>query len=108
MILAIFENELRLVNAKKKYEAWADDEGISLGLASGFFSTKSQALLGPNPELLYSFYADTPEEASAVHHIKMGWEPYVSMGSAKLCPNKCQSYFYPEGSGVCPKCGDVR
>ena len=92
---------------RETYEAWIDDEGVSFGTSASFSRKESQELLGKNPQFLYSVVADTPEEASAVHHIKMGWEPYVPIGPSMLCPNQCQSYFYPEGSGICLKCGDI-
>ena len=57
-------------------------------------------------ELPDEVIADTPEEASAVHHIKMGWAPYKPMGEAAPCP-QCGACFYPESSGVCPNCGPI-
>jgi len=92
---------------QETYEAWKDDEGVTLAPSVSFSKNEFLALLGKNPQFMHSILADSPEEASAVHHIKMGWEPYVPIGSCALCPNQCGSYFYPEGSGVCPKCGDI-
>jgi len=90
-----------------KFEAWADDEGITFATVEGIKWQRDKGLLGKNPKLLHVIEADTPEEASAVHHIKMGWEPYKPMGEAKACPKGCGSCFYPEGSGECPKCGEI-
>ncbi len=90
-----------------KFEAWSDDESITFATVEAIKYQKENNLLGENLELLHTIYADTKEEAMAVHHIKMGWEPYVPMGKPQLCPNDCGSYFYPEGSGVCPKCGEI-
>jgi hypothetical protein len=92
---------------KYTYEAWADDEAITFSTREGIQWQKEHSLSGKNSRLLHIVEADTPEEAMAVHHIKMGWEPYVPMGEPKLCPRGCGSYFYPEGSGECPKCGKV-
>lgn len=92
---------------KCRFEAWADDEGITFATIEGIQWQKEHALLGKNLRLLHIVEADTPEEAMAVHHIKMGWEPYKPMGEAALCPNGCGSYYYPDGSGECPKCEKI-
>jgi len=56
--------------------------------------------------LLYEFEAATWEEAMAVHHIRMGWRPYVPEGEAEVCPvHGGYVVFYPDGSGTCWKCG---
>ncbi len=67
---------------------------------------RAKGLLAPHAELLWSIEADTPEEACSVYHLRMGFEPYVPMGRPELCPN-CKAWFYPEGSGVCWRCGKV-
>lgn len=52
-------------------------------------------------EILYEVEAVTWEEAMAIHHLRMGWEPYKP-GKACQCP-ECGSTYY-EGSGWCWKC----
>lgn len=95
---------------KKVYEAWRDEgdstvttfappEAVEQERAAGEISDKAV--------LLHRVEADTFEEAMAVHHIKMGWEPFMPMGEAKECPKGCGAMFYPEGSGQCPNCGPI-
>ncbi len=67
---------------------------------------RSQGLLSPNAEFLWSIEADTLEEASAIYNLRMGFEPYVPMGDPAQCP-KCGAWFYPEGSGECWRCGRI-
>ena len=55
-------------------------------------------------ELLWEVVTDTPEEASAIFHLRMGFEPFVPQGEWQPCP-KCGAAFYPEGSGYCWRCG---
>lgn len=57
-------------------------------------------------ELLWRIEAATSEEASAIHHLRLGWEPYKPIGEAAPCP-KCGAMFYPEGSGECWRCGPI-
>ena len=92
---------------KCRFEAWADDEGISFATRESIKWQQENNLLGRNAKFLHVVEADTHEEAMAVHHIKMGWEPYKPMGEAALCPNGCGSYYYPDGSGECPKYGKI-
>lgn len=51
--------------------------------------------------------AAKPEEASAIHHLRMEWEPYKSIAEPTLCPNDCGRFFYPKGSGVFLNCGEI-
>ncbi|WP_148314563.1 hypothetical protein [Sorangium cellulosum] len=53
--------------------------------------------------LLWKIEAATYEEAAAVHHLRMGWEPYRPVGDPEPCP-RCSAMFYPDGSGEC-SCG---
>jgi len=78
---------------KKQYEAWHD----SADNCVSFFLTGSVQQLSESAELLHRIEADTPEEAHADHHIKMGWEPYVPMGKPQACPNMCGAMFIPRG-----------
>ncbi|WP_028886195.1 hypothetical protein [Teredinibacter turnerae] len=90
-----------------KYEAWEDEGGIIFSDVQQIQNLKDQNLFDGEMKLLHVVYADTPEEAMAVHHIKMGWEPFRPNGEAALCPNGCGSQFYPKDSGQCPSCGSV-
>jgi hypothetical protein len=90
-----------------RYEAWQDDNGITLTDEANVKDLKEKNLFFGEPKLLHVILADTPEEAMAVHHIKMGWEPFRPEGNAVLCPKGCGSMVYPKGSGQCPKCGNV-
>ena len=84
-----------------RYEAWirADDTEISVGTASQIKENRRKGLLDAESRLLYEIEAETPEEASAVHHIRMGWEPYKPMSESEDCPNGCGAVYYPMGSG---------
>ncbi len=57
-------------------------------------------------ELLWEIEAETLEEALAIYHLRMGFEPFVPAGSPESCP-KCGAPFYPEGSGECWRCGKI-
>jgi len=46
----------------------------------------------------------TWEEAQAIKHLRLGYEPYSPQGDATPCPS-CKAFYYPEGSGKCWKCG---
>lgn len=92
---------------KYKFEAWADDIGVSFATNENIMWQQENGLLGKSAKLLHIVHADTHEEAMTEHHSKMGWEPYKPMGEVKLCPKGCGSCFYPEGSGECPKCGKI-
>ncbi len=71
---------------KYRFEAWEDDEGITFATTEGIKWQREKGLLGNNPKLLHVIDADTPEEAKAVHHIKMGGNhtvPQVSLSYAQ-------------------------
>jgi hypothetical protein len=94
---------------KQIYEGWVNQDGteITFTTAEQIPTLRDKGLLSKEARLLHRIEADTPEEAQAVHHIKMGWSPYCPMGEAKPCPLECGSKFYPAGSGVCPNCGKI-
>lgn len=85
-----------------KYSIWIDDNSIICTASEG-----SAQYLTSEAKLISTFDADTWEEACAIYHLRLGFEPYVPQGKAVKCPNKCGVYFYPEGSGTCPHCGDI-
>ena len=94
---------------KKVYEAWQGDAGCSTAFApvESILEQRANGLLPTDAKLLYRVEADTYEEAMAVHHIRMGWSPYVPVGEPRGCPRGCGAVFYPEGSGECPNCGRI-
>jgi len=98
-----------MASSLKIFEAWSDpkDDSIQLSDAEHTDESKENNTLSKNAKLLYSIAAATLEEASAIHHLRMGWEPYRPNGKAQPCPNKCGSMYYPESSGECPVCGEV-
>lgn len=100
-------SQMSNINRKFKFEAWEDEEGVSFAKKESLQWQQENGLLGKNVKVLHTVEADTHEEAMAVHHIKMGWEPYKPEGEPQLCPNGCGSYYYPRGSGECPKCGKI-
>jgi hypothetical protein len=57
--------------------------------------------------MLYAIDAESPEEASAIHNLRMGWGPYKPMGEPAPC-SVCGSMYYPQGSAWCWKCGEER
>jgi len=65
---------------------------------------RNRNLLGKDAKLLYQFEAHSHEEAMAIHHLRMGWEPYRPVGSASPCP-KCGALRYAQGSAQCWRCG---
>jgi hypothetical protein len=85
---------------RKTYEAWIDgsEQCVTLGDLGNLGWQRSNGLLKACVKLLHRFEADTPEEAQAVHHIKMGWEPYRPTGEPALCPNGCGAFYYPQSS----------
>ena len=98
-----------MVSMKKVYEAWQDESTSSITFASPEAIERLRALgdISDKAKLLHRVEADMPEEAMAVHHIKMGWAPYEPMGEASECPRGCGAMFYPGGSGECPNCGKI-
>lgn len=62
--------------------------------------------LRPDAELLWEVEVDTREEAEAIYHLRMGFEPFILLGERQSCP-RCGAVFYPEGSGECWRCGKI-
>jgi hypothetical protein len=94
---------------KQIFEAWDDPDNNSIAFATieSINSQKSKGLISERAVFLYRVKADTWEEAMAVHHQKMGWEPYKPEGKPEICPNGCGGSYYPDGSGQCPNCGQI-
>lgn len=91
---------------KKVWHMWKNEEGIILLPMENVWEFKDKGLLD-NHHFVDYFLAETHEEASSIFHLRNGMEPYIPMGKPQLCPNNCGFYYYPEGSGTCPKCGDI-
>jgi hypothetical protein len=89
-----------------RYEAWREAGSILFGAVASIHEQRAKGLLGANSELLYAFDASTWEEASSIHHLRMGFEPYKPLGKAVPC-FQCGALTYPEGSGQCWRCGSV-
>jgi hypothetical protein len=92
--------------AKQLFEAWRDRDGIAFGTRASIAEQRSRGLLTNSAEHLYSFEAHSWEEAMAVHHLRMGFEPYEPQGEPVPCPN-CGALVYAQGSGQCWRCGQV-
>ena len=90
----------------KKYSVWAN-KGDKIGhtLMAGLDPlTFNDGSIDPDAEImLYSFDAETYEEAMSIYHIRQGWAPYKPGGDSEYCP-KCSAIFYPNGSGECWQC----
>jgi hypothetical protein len=99
------------VIVKKIFEAWVEEEpdvhAILLAMLETVAEHRTKGLLAATAKFLHRIEVDTYEEVKAVHHIKMGWEPYIPEGDAEPCPRGCGSCFYPRGSGECPNCGPI-
>jgi hypothetical protein len=90
---------------RETYEAWndPDDDSVTLAPAGTAAELRAKGLLSVRATLLYRFDADTSEEASAIHALRMGWEPYRPIGESTPCP-RCGAIYYPQGSGQCWRC----
>ena len=88
------------------YTAWSSKDGVKITLVTGDDRPRFPDNM-PQPDcevLLWRIEASTPEEASAILHLRLGWEPYKPKGDAVPCP-KCGVKYYPKGSGECWRCG---
>jgi len=90
----------------QQFEAWSTEDGVVLGTLASIAEQRSKGLLSSSAQLLYSISAHTWEEAQAIHHLRMGFEPYKPQGVAAVCSN-CSALFYPAGSAQCWQCGLV-
>ena len=92
----------------EEYEVWEDTDSSMLATKSVVMQSKEKGLLSESAKFLFKFEAATPEEANAIFHLRMGFEPYKPIGEPKVCPNCCGSHYFPEGSSVCPICGEIK
>lgn len=91
----------------KIYTAWGDS-GFPHTLIEGDDKPKfaNGTLMPVCDEMIFSIHAATWEEAKAVYHLRVGYEPYKPAGDPENCP-KCNSIYYPSGSGECYRCGKI-
>ena len=92
---------------KRTYEAWQDPDGLATTFTprENIQELRDKNLLAPNATLLFSVDADTFEEAMAIFHLRMGYEPFSPIGESSPCP-KCGAQLYASGSGECWRCGE--
>ena len=58
-------------------------------------------------EIKFTIEAATSEEANAIFNLRRWGTIYTPLGKSEICP-KCDEYYYfPKGSGDCPKCGNI-
>jgi hypothetical protein len=88
------------------YQCWADPEDGSLSLLpiENVTTYRQSGHISHHATLQYQIFAQTWEEAKAIHALRQGWAPYSPMSHAEPCP-QCGANFYPLGSGDCWKCG---
>jgi hypothetical protein len=91
---------------KRTYEAWETEDGGNAFITSDRVEAEHKSTATRLISKLFEVEAYTPEEASAIYNLRMGWGPYKPMGDPAPCPN-CGSWFYPGGSGDCWRCGNV-
>lgn len=90
-----------------RYSAYREGPAAtSLYSEAAEIEARATGLLKDSAELLWQIEAATLEEALAIYHLRMGFEPYVPQGECQSCP-KCTAVFYPEGSGQCWRCGKI-
>jgi len=83
------------------FECWEMVDGsVILGTVE---SNRRNAPPNERCRLVHSVDLPTLEEAQAVHHLRMGWEPFKPMGKAEPCPT-CGAFYYPEHTGKCYRC----
>ncbi len=90
---------------RRIFSVWSSVDGSQITMSEGSERPKfADGTLEPFCErLMFVIEAASAEEAAAVQHLRLGWEPYRPMSKAAACPN-CGSNFYPGGSGQCWNC----
>jgi len=84
----------------QKFHAWRNDEG------SVFVSRETLVASNQDVEILFEIHAATAEEAAAICNLRLGFGPYEPIGEPARCPH-CDSWYYPQGSAECWRCGKV-
>ena len=90
----------------QQFEAWRTEDGVVFGTLASIAEQRSKGLLSSSAQHLYSISARTWEEAQAIHHLRMGFEPYKPQGLAAPC-QKCGALLFPHGSAQCWQCGNI-
>ena len=93
----------------KKYSVWSldrDDEGEDICLVEGediprYANGTPQS---DDNSLKFVIHACSLEEAMAVMHIRLGWEPWKPLGKSEECPS-CNQMYWPDSFGICWNCG---
>lgn len=93
---------------KRIFSVWSSLDGCQITMSEGIEQPK---FVDGSPDsycerLMFVIEAGSAEEAAAIQHLRLGWEPYRPMGKAAACP-MCGSTFYPGGSGQCWNCDYV-
>lgn len=86
-----------------KFQVYEQEGGTLLTTKYNARRLKSSGIICDD-QLLYEFDVATFEEAKAIYNLRSGFKP-DDMGKTGIC--SCGSIYYPEGSGVCWKCGKV-
>lgn len=89
---------------KIRYIAYTDGSA-SFGRLS-YVELRKRGLLASDAVPEFSIETNTPEEAMAIHQIRMGLGAFVPQGDPESCP-QCGAIYYPEASSVCWHCGPV-
>lgn len=79
----------------KEYTYW-----LSCDETEGYISVADHVPDLNDYNKIYSIYAETWEEAMAIHNLREGYSPYYPEGEAEICLN-CSNFYYPKGSGEC-------
>ena len=90
------------------YVAMSADDGCEITLirAERVSVDREKGLLTEEAEKMWDIFAATWEEAMTIHYLRLGYGQY-NAGEPTECPNKCGSYYFPEGSAHCPLCGHI-
>ncbi len=91
------------------YEVWEDVGDCSHLMTTAVNAVKDKKLgiLSSKAKLIDIVQAATWEEAMSIWNLRRGFEPYYPFGESAECPNICGQWYWPEGSGYCPRCGDM-
>jgi len=95
--------------ARTSYEVWIDSggKGTVICRAADVAGCLQQGAIEKDAVFVSRIDADTMEEALAVQDLRLGRKPFEPNGEPKKCPNGCGAYYYPDGSGQCPNCGEI-
>jgi hypothetical protein len=89
----------------QKFHAWRNDDG-SVFVSRETLAPETLAFSKQDVEMLFEIHAATAEEAAAICNLRLGFGPYEPIGDPERCP-RCDSWYYPQGSAECWRCGKV-